>query len=117
MSEDVGDGFRVEADVEGVQDGAGEGNAEMGFDHGRGVGKHHGDDLAGGDVAGEGGGEAAAAGVGLDPGLAEIAVDDGDAVWEDVGGAAEEAQGGERRVVRARFWQVEHAASGMRPAL
>ena len=34
------DGFRVQAGIEGIQHGAGHRHAEMGFEHGRDVGRH-----------------------------------------------------------------------------
>ena len=112
VAEDVGDRGGVEPCVEGVEDGAEHGDGEVGFDHGGGVGSHDGHGVAAGDAGGgEGGGEAAAAVVGLAPALAVGAVDCGDAVGEGFGGAAEEADWGERGVVGPGLWQVEHGVS------
>lgn len=45
MDEDDGDGARIEAGVDGVDDGAGEGYGEVKFVHGGDVGGDDGDDL------------------------------------------------------------------------
>ena len=55
-----------------------------------------------GGPRGEGSGEAPAPGVGLPPGVADVAVDDGRVVGVHARGALEERQGGERGVVGRR---------------
>jgi hypothetical protein len=121
--EHEGQGFGVKPGVERVEHGPGHGDAEMGFDHGRRVGQHHGHGVAQADAAGEQGtGQAATAGVGLAPGLPQGAVHDGQAFRVDQRRALDEGQRREGRVVgrvarQVLFKDVRHGEAlrmGMR---
>jgi hypothetical protein len=89
--EDEANGLRIEPDVEGVQHGAGHGNAVMGLDHFRHVRQHDAHRVAAADAApGESAREPAGASVEL--AVAERApfVDDRRVVGVDAGDAREE---------------------------
>ena len=96
MVQDEGDGFRVEAGVDGVQHRAGHGDGKMGLEHLGDVGGDDGHGVAAPDTArGKRRGEAARAGVGFGPVAADRAVTDRRLVGIDRGGARDEGQGRE----------------------
>ena len=81
MAEDDGDGPGVEAGIDVVEDGSGEGNGKVCLVHGRDVGCDDGDDVATANAEGcEGGGQLEASVVGLRPGVNGFVVDDGGAI-------------------------------------
>ena len=82
MLEQEGDRLGVEASVQRVQHGADHRHGEMRLVHRGNVRRHHGDGIARGRRRrAQRRGEAAGAGIGLRPGAALLAVDDGDPVW------------------------------------
>ena len=88
-----GDRFRVEPGVERVQHGARHRHAEVAFVHRRRVRQHRGHRVAGLHAAAlQRARQLAAAAVGLGPGLAQRAVDDGDPVRVDVRRAFQKTQ-------------------------
>lgn len=88
MAEDDGDGAGVEAGVDVVEDGAGEGDGEVELVHGGDVGGHDGDDVAAADPeGGERGGELEASAARLGPCENGVVVDDGGCVGVDGGGS------------------------------
>ncbi len=79
----------------------------MRLHHGRGVGQHHGHGVVFADACAlQGAGQLTAAGVGLAPGLAQVAVHDGQAVGVDLGGAFDKGQGRQRGKVGLGAGQV-----------
>ena len=99
--QDEGHGARVEAGVDGVDHRAQYRHREGRLPGGGDVGGHDGDGVAAADPArGEARGEPPAAGPGLGPRMAAVAVDDGRALGIDGRASLEEADGGERSVVR-----------------
>ena len=99
--QDEGDGARVEAGVDGVDHRAQHRHREGRLPGGGDVGGHDGDGVAAPDPSrGEARGEPAAAAVGLGPGMAAVAVDDGRALGIDGRASFEEADGREVGVVR-----------------
>jgi hypothetical protein len=118
-----GDGLGVEPGVQRVEHGAAHRHAEVRLEHGRRVGQHRGHGVADADATpAQGTGQAAATGVGGAPVLAQVAVDDGDAVRVDVRGAFEEAQGRQGHVVgrvpvqpdRVRIGECHGVSCGVR---
>ena len=94
------DGFGIEPGVERIEDGAAHRHAEVGFHHRRRVGQHDGHGVAKADARlRERRGELTAAVVGMRPGAADVAVNDGEPVGIDRGGAFDEAERGERDVI------------------
>lgn len=88
-----GDGFGVEAYVEGVQHRADHRHAIVRLEHLGDVRQHHRHRVALADAApGQGRGQASAALVGLRPVAADVAVDNRGVVRIDAGGALDEAQ-------------------------
>ena len=99
--EDERDGCRVEPDVDGVEHRAEHRHPEARLVDGADVRREDRHAVAGADAAcRERGGEAPAARVGLGPGEAALAVDDGEVVRVDGGGAFDKREGRERSEVR-----------------
>ena len=70
MRQHEGDGFGVEAGVQGIEHGPDHRHAEMAFEHGRRVGQHDGDGVALADATPlQGGGQLAGAVVAFLPGV------------------------------------------------
>ncbi|MDT4861018.1 hypothetical protein FQZ97_956030 [compost metagenome] len=83
----------VEPGVERVEHGARHGHAKVRFDHRRCVGQHHGHRVVLANAGTlQGAGQLPGAVVGLAPGLAQIAVHDGQPVRVDLGRALDEGQ-------------------------
>ncbi len=100
MLEHEGDGFRVQAGVEGVEHGPGHGHAEVGLEHGGHIGQHGRHGIARLHAAADQGrGQPPAAGVGLGPGDGPVAMDDGRLARKDHGGALHEGQRRQRDMV------------------
>ncbi|MCY1172960.1 hypothetical protein D9M73_131070 [compost metagenome] len=97
------DGLGIEADVERVEHGADHRHTEMHFKHLGNVGQHHRHGVVLADTApGQSRGQAPTTGIGLRPGAADRAVDDGGVVRVDVGGALDEAERRQGNVVDSR---------------
>ncbi len=113
VAEDEGDGRGVEPDVERVQHRAQHRHAEMRLEQRRHVRRQHGDGITAPDAtSGEGGGQAAAARIGLGPAPPGLAMNDGGARGPDRSGAGDEAQRRERRMVGGVLRQIERAHPG-----
>ena len=107
MVEDEGDHRRIEAGVQRVQHAARHGDAEMRLVHLGNVGRHDGHRVAHADAdPGEGRGKAPAACIGFRPCLPTLAVDQGDMVGIDAGGALDELQRRESGMVGGRLVEV-----------
>ena len=99
--------FGIEPDVQRVQHRAGHRHAEMRLVDRGNIGRHHGDGIARTHATLlQSRCEAAAAGVGLRPGAAPLAVDNGDPIGIGLGGLRQEAQRRERGVVRLGLTQA-----------
>ncbi len=97
MLQDIGNGFGIEAGVEGIEDCACHGDAEVGFKCFGGVEPHDGNGVAFADTAlVQGGRELAASGVGLLPRVAAGDMGGGDPGWIEGGGAVLGGEGGEK---------------------
>ncbi|MNI62003.1 hypothetical protein D3C73_1173010 [compost metagenome] len=98
-----GDGFGIQAHVERVEHGADHRHAEVHFKHFRNIGQHHCHGVVLADTApGQSRGQAPTTGIGLRPGAADRAVDDGGVVRVDVGGALDEAERRQGNMVDSR---------------
>ncbi len=108
MVEGEGEYRGIEPGVEGVEDGAGHGDPVMGLDHRRGVCQHDRDGVAAPDPGlGEGGREAAGAGVERGIGPALRAMHDGGIVGKHRSGALEETERRQRLEVRGIAVEVD----------
>ena len=93
MLQHEGNGLCIQAGVERVEHGPGHRHTEVNFQHGRHVGQHHRHRIAFANATGcQGVSQLAAAGVGLAPGLAPLAVDSGHMIGIHLGRALNEAQ-------------------------
>ena len=107
MVDDEGDHRRVEAGVERIEHAAGHRHAEMRLVHLGNVGRHDRHRVADSDAdLDQRRGETPAACIGLGPGLAALAVDQRDMIGIDAGGALDELQRGQCRIVRGRPVEV-----------
>jgi hypothetical protein len=108
MVEGEGEYRGIEPGVEGVEDGAGHGDPVMGLDHRRGVCQHDRDGVAAPDPGlGEGGREAAGAGVERGIGPTLRAMHDRGIVGKHRGGALEETERRQRLEVRGIAVEVD----------
>ena len=99
-AQDEGDDRRVEPGVDGADHAAGHRDAVMRLQHGRDVGRKHGNGVAAADaVGGQRGGEAAAAFEQLRIGDAAVAMHHGKPVREHAGGAHQEGDRRQRHIV------------------
>ena len=100
MVEDEGDGRRVKTGVDGVQHGAGHGDAEMQLEHGRNIGGDHRHRLVEADAAAaDGRGQAAATLIGLFPGEAQITMNNGKIIGINPGGSFQQTDGRQRNII------------------
>ena len=103
-----GNGLRIEPGVQRVEHRARHGHAEMDFEHGRHVGQHDRHGMARADAArAQRMRQLAAAVIGLFPGLALRAVNDGGTLWIDPRGSLDVAQGRKRHEIGRIFVQPE----------
>ena len=100
VSEDEGDGFRVEADVQCVQDRTRHRHAEMGFEHFRDVRRHHRHGVATPDTRGrQSRGQPAAAVKCFAPAVPPLTMNDGETVGIDRCGAQQKADRRQRHEI------------------
>ena len=117
MVEDEGDGLGIEADVEGVEHAARHGHAEVAFVKLGRVGTHHRHSIAKANaVARQHRGELAAAGIGLGPTPAQIAMNHGRALGIDGGAALDEGERAEHLVVGRDLVEVALIGVGHVPS-
>jgi hypothetical protein len=103
MLQHEGDGFGIQAHVERVEHRADHRHAEVHFKHLGNVGQHHRHRVVLADPAtGQRRSQTAAAGVGLRPGAADRAMDDGGVVWINAGGALDEAERRQGNMIDSR---------------
>ena len=99
--QDEGDGFGIQAGIDGIQHRAAHGHAEVCLEHRRAVRRDHRHRIAQTNAApGQGRGQTNAAAVSLAPGLPQAAVDQRRALRGDTRRALEKTQGAERLKVR-----------------
>lgn len=109
MAEDDGDGAGVEAGVDVVQDGAGEGDGEVELVHGGDVGGHDGDDVAAADAeGGEGRGQLEASAARLRPREGCVVINNGRDIAVNGGCSVQEGEWSERRRVNSTWLQLFH---------
>ncbi|MNF72021.1 hypothetical protein D3C84_539840 [compost metagenome] len=103
MLEHERNGFSIQAHVERVEHGADHRHAKMHFQHFRDIGQHHRHGVVFADAAtSQRRGQASATGVGLRPGAANRAVDDGGVVGVNIGRALKEAERRQGDVIDSR---------------
>ncbi len=101
MLQHEGDGFGIQANVQGIEHGTDHRDAEMALHHGRNVRQHHGNGVAPADsTAFQGRCQAQTAVVGFSPGAADSTVDDGRVIRIHTGRALDKIYGGLNSVVR-----------------
>jgi len=100
MVQHEGNGLWIKPGVERIEHRARHRHAKMRLHHRRGVGQHHRHRIVlANAMLLQGAGQLPAARIGLRPGLAQFAVDDGQPLRVDLGGAGDKAQRCHRRMV------------------
>ena len=108
MLQHEGNRFAVQPGVQRVQHRTGHGDGEVGLEHRRDVGQHHGDRVANPHtMAGQRRGQALASFIRLGPGLAEVAIHNGHSIGVDAGRPLQVAQRRQRNMVRRILFQAQ----------